>query len=70
MCAGAIAQARIARVVYGAPDLKLGAAGSVVDLLRSPRLHQRVEVIGGVLAAESQELLRRFFDERRPSQKV
>lgn len=65
MCAGAIQQARIARVVYGAPDHKIGAAGTVIDVLRSPSLLTRVEVTAGVLAAESQALLQRFFAERR-----
>ena len=65
MCAGAIQQARIGRVIYGAPDQKIGAAGTVIDLLRSPRMLQRVQVTPGVLAAESQELLRAFFASRR-----
>jgi tRNA(adenine34) deaminase len=65
MCAGAIQQARIARVIYGAPDQKIGAAGTVIDLLRSPRMLQRVQVTPGVLATESQELLRSFFASRR-----
>jgi tRNA(adenine34) deaminase len=65
MCAGAIHQARIARTVYGAPDQKLGAAGSVINILGDPRLLHRVEVQGGVLAGESLSVLQRFFDERR-----
>jgi len=65
MCAGAIQQARIARAVFGAPDQKLGAAGSVLNILGDPRLLHRVEVQGGVLAAESLAVLQRFFDERR-----
>jgi tRNA(adenine34) deaminase len=65
MCAGAIQQARIARTVYGAPDQKLGAAGSVINILGDPRLLHRVEVQGGVLARESLSVLQRFFDERR-----
>ncbi len=65
MCAGAIQQARVARLVYGAPDQKVGAAGTVVDPLRDPRLLHRVEVQGGVLAAEALAQLRSFFDERR-----
>ncbi len=65
MCAGAIQQARIARTVFGAPDQKLGAAGSVINILGDPRLLHRVEVQGGVLAAESLAVLQRFFDERR-----
>ncbi|MFN8108464.1 MAG: tRNA adenosine(34) deaminase TadA [Thermoleophilia bacterium] len=65
MCAGAIQQARVARVVFGAPDQKVGAAGSVVNVLQDPRLLHRVEVQGGVLATESLEVMRSFFDERR-----
>jgi tRNA(adenine34) deaminase len=65
MCAGAIQQARVARLVYGAPDQKVGAAGSVVNPLRDPRLLHRVEVQGGVLATDALGLLRAFFDDRR-----
>lgn len=65
MCAGAIGQARIERVVYGAPDHKLGAAGSVIDILRDPRLAHRPSVEGGCLAEESLALMRSFFTERR-----
>jgi tRNA(adenine34) deaminase len=65
MCAGAMVHARIARLVYGATDPKAGAAGSVFELLRAPALNHRVEVTGGVLAAECGELLRAFFQARR-----
>ena len=65
MCAGAIVLARIPRVVYGASDPKAGAAGSVLDVLAEPRLNHRPEVAAGLLAAESGDLLRRFFGERR-----
>jgi tRNA(adenine34) deaminase len=65
MCAGAIVLARIARVVFGAWDDRAGMAGSVVDLLRHPRLNHRPEVLGGVGAEESGGLLRGFFRERR-----
>jgi tRNA(adenine34) deaminase len=65
MCAGAIVLARVARVVFGAWDDRAGMAGSVGDLLRHPKLNHRPEVTGGVLAAESGELLRAFFAERR-----
>jgi len=65
MCAGAIVQARIARVVYGADDPRTGAARSVFRILDHPRLNHRCEVVGGVLAEESGELLRRFFRARR-----
>ena len=53
MCAGAIIHARISRVVYGAPDPKTGACGSVVDLFAEERLNHHAEVTGGVLAAEA-----------------
>lgn len=65
MCAGAILQARIPRVVFGAWDEKAGAAGSVHDLLRDRRLPHRVEVEAGLLAEESAALLGRFFAARR-----
>jgi tRNA(adenine34) deaminase len=65
MCAGAILQARIPRLVFGAWDEKAGASGSMHDLLRDRRLPHRVEVTAGLLADESAELLRRFFGERR-----
>ena len=65
MCAGAIVLARLARVVFGAWDDKAGMAGSVGDLLRHPRLNHRPEVLAGVRAEESGELLTRFFTERR-----
>ncbi|HEX7156036.1 MAG TPA: tRNA adenosine(34) deaminase TadA [Burkholderiaceae bacterium] len=65
MCAGAIQQARIARLVYGAPDPKTGACGSVVDLFAEARLNHHATVRGGVLADESARLLSAFFAERR-----
>lgn len=65
MCAGAIAAARIPRLVFGAWDERAGAVGSLYDVLRDRRLPHRVEVVAGVLEAESAELLRRFFAERR-----
>lgn len=65
MCAGAVLQAHVSRVVFGAWDDKAGAAGSVYDVLRDRRLPQRAEVIGGVLQDESSALLRGFFDARR-----
>jgi tRNA(adenine34) deaminase len=65
MCAGAILQARIPRVVFGAWDEKAGAVGSVNELLRDRRLPHRVEVEAGVLAAESSALLREFFGSKR-----
>jgi tRNA(adenine34) deaminase len=65
MCAGAIQHARIARLVYGAPDPKTGACGSVVDLFAEPRLNHHASVRGGLLAGECAELLAEFFAERR-----
>lgn len=67
MCAGALLQARISRVVFGSWDDKAGAAGSVHDVVRDRRLPYRAEVIGGVDAEASAALLRAFFDERRMS---
>jgi len=60
-CAGAMLHARLARVVFGAPDPKTGAAGSVLDLFRETRLNHRTAVQGGVLADECQALLQGFF---------
>jgi len=65
MCAGAIAQTRLQRLVFGAFDPKAGAVSSLFDVLRDPRLPHRVEVVSGVLASESEALLRDFFDARR-----
>ncbi len=65
MCIGAIILARIPRLVFGAVDPKAGACGSIVDLPAERRLNHRVEVIGGVLEQESQELLQAFFRQLR-----
>ena len=65
MCSGAILEARISRVIFGAYDLRKGAAGSAYDLLRDARLGSGPEVIGGVLEAECSELLSDFFGEQR-----
>jgi haloalkane dehalogenase/tRNA(adenine34) deaminase len=65
MCIGAIINARIARVYYGARDDKAGALGSVYDIGRDGRLNHRIEVYGGIMEAESAELLREFFRARR-----
>ena len=64
-CAGAIVLGRIPRVVYGTPDPKAGAAGSVLDVLGEPRLNHRPEVAGGLLAEDSAGLLQAFFSSRR-----
>jgi tRNA(adenine34) deaminase len=61
MCAGAMHQARIARLVYGAPDPKAGAVGTLYDLSDDERLNHRFDVTTGVLAEESAALLRSFF---------
>lgn len=65
MCAGAILQARVGRVVFGAWDAKAGAAGSVYDVLRDRRLPVRAEVVGGIRDDEARRLLGGFFDARR-----
>lgn len=65
MCAGAIAQSRIAKVVFGAWDEKAGASGSVWDLLRDPRALHKVEVTSGVLEKECSAMLKEFFSEHR-----
>ncbi|MGW3651488.1 tRNA adenosine(34) deaminase TadA [Streptomyces sp. NPDC000878] len=61
MCAGALVQSRVDRVVYGARDEKAGAAGSLWDVVRDRRLNHRPEVIGGVLADDCARLLTDFF---------
>lgn len=69
MCAGAIMHARIARVVFGAPDPKTGACGSVVDLFAEPKLNHHAQIEGGVLREECAALLTGFFRERRRQEK-
>jgi len=65
MCAGALVLARVARLVYGAPDEKAGACGSLFTISDDPRLNHRVETVAGVLAEPCAELLRQFFRHRR-----
>jgi len=65
MCAGAIVLARIPEVVFGAPDPKAGAAGSVFDVLAEPALNHRPQVTGGVMEEECSALLQGFFAARR-----
>lgn len=69
MCAGALVQARIDRVVFGASDPKAGAVGSLYDVLAEPRLNHRVQVTKGVREAECGAVLKAFFAERRAVQK-
>ncbi|MEU5375009.1 tRNA adenosine(34) deaminase TadA [Streptomyces sp. NPDC005968] len=64
MCAGAVQQSRVDRLVYGARDEKAGAAGSLWDLVRDRRLNHRLEVIDGVLADECGRMLTDFFRSR------
>lgn len=61
MCAGALVNSRVERLVYGAPDPKAGYCGTLGDLVRDPRLNHRLEVTAGVLESESAALLRGFF---------
>lgn len=67
MCAGALLQARLERVVYGADDPKAGSAGSLLNILQFPGFNHFVKIIGGVLAEECAALLHQFFVERRIS---
>ena len=67
MCAGAIYQARIEKLVYGASDEKAGAAGTLFDIPRDPRLNHCTEVTSGIMEDEAAALLRRFFAGRRNS---
>jgi tRNA(adenine34) deaminase len=67
MCAGALVASRLGRVVYGAPDLKAGAVGSLYNLCADPRLNHEVRWTAGVRAEESAALLTGFFAERRGS---
>jgi tRNA(adenine34) deaminase len=65
MCVGAMVHARVARLVYGTPDPRTGAAGGALDLISHPSHNHRIAVTGGVEADRAAELLRRFFRERR-----
>ncbi|GAA0608866.1 tRNA adenosine(34) deaminase TadA [Virgibacillus siamensis] len=69
MCAGAIVQSRIKRVVYGAPDRKAGCAGTLMNLLNEERFNHQVEVTSGVLGEECGQLLTDFFKELRQQRK-
>lgn len=70
MCAGALIHSRVRRVVYGARDLKTGAAGSVFEILQDSRHNHRVEIRGGVLADACSAQLSAFFKRRRAEQKA
>ena len=70
MCAGAIVHARLGRVVYGANDVKAGAAGSVMNLLQFPTLNHRSEITSGVRAEECKNLLQTFFAEQRAKKRT
>jgi len=65
MCAGAINQARIGKLFFGAYDPKGGACGSVIDVLEADKFNHNVEVVGGIMERECGEILKRFFRERR-----
>ncbi len=70
MCAGAIIQSRIPRLVFGTRDLKAGACGSICDLTNEPRFNHRVIVQSGILAEDCSQLLQQFFQELREAQTV
>jgi tRNA(adenine34) deaminase len=65
MCAGAMIHARLARLVYGAADLKAGAAGSVLDVINHPQLNHKMQVTAGVLEEDCSRLLKAFFAAKR-----
>jgi len=65
MCAGALALFRVKRLIYGAPDLRHGANGSVFEVLSRPHPIHQVQVERGVMEEEAKELMQRFFQERR-----
>lgn len=65
MCAGAMIQARLSRLVYGAKDTRFGADGTIIDVLGQPAFNHRVEVVSGVLADEAGDLLQQFFRQLR-----
>lgn len=70
MCAGAMLHARLARVVYGAPEPKTGAAGSVVNLFENPQLNHQTKVQSGVMTEECSQILGRFFEARRNEKRM
>ncbi|MBD2796596.1 tRNA adenosine(34) deaminase TadA [Xenorhabdus sp. 18] len=70
MCAGAMVHSRIQRLVYGASDMKTGAAGSLIDILRHPGMNHQIEITGGVLADTCSAMLSAFFKQRREQHKA
>ena len=68
MCVGAMVNARVSRVIYGARDEKAGALGSIYDIGRDGRLNHRFEVVGGVMESECAEIMRKFFRARRANE--
>ncbi len=70
MCMGALLHARIKRLVFGCPDPKAGAARSLYEVSRDPRLNHQIEVTAGVREEESRALLQRFFRKKRAKEKI
>ncbi len=70
MCAGAMVHSRIQRLVYGASDMKTGAAGSLIDILRHPGMNHQIEITSGVLVEECSTMLSAFFKQRREQHKA
>ena len=65
MCAGAMVNARVSRLVFGVPDPRVGSAGTVFDIVRAPQVNHRLAVTGGVLESECRAVLQAFFRARR-----
>ncbi|RYD02628.1 hypothetical protein N752_25205 [Desulforamulus aquiferis] len=61
MCAGAIVQFRVRRLVYGAPNPKHGSVDTILDIVNQPRFNHRVEVISGIMEDECREVIQKFF---------
>lgn len=70
MCAGAMVYSRIKRLVYGADELKMGAVGSLLDVLRHPGMNHQIEITSGILAEECATILSQFFQRRRQQKKA
>jgi tRNA(adenine34) deaminase len=70
MCAGAIVQARIPKVVFGTRNSKAGCAGSVLDVLNEPKLNHQVEIEEGILQPQCSEIMKRFFKRFRKNAKA